>query len=321
MDTPIGANIGQELTALQLEQTERPPIQLPEATPAQVPVAPVVDEMHFCTVMTLGIEAGKSSRVIPPERPKKGEKDNWVNPRGWLVVGPSSTMLESSYSAFLANLQGFRWWLNPGKLYHAKGGKLVWQNPSIVENHVEECACSKHGCTWRDVKTFQEVCLMREAKQGCPVCGSRIETQRLFTSILPGRPNQKALFQSAEDELLQRMHIAMCETAPAASTILPRIWAVYPTAETPFDWAPTDPAAKDLDAKFKVYGKSLRPFKQARLINFAKAQNHRISKWCLESKAGLQFGWVRTTDLCGQTIDGPTGYTRNFGFEPQLTEL
>lgn len=319
MDTPIGANIGQELAVLQLEAAEHPPVQETAPTPEPVQVQPITEELHFCAVMTLGIEAGKSTRVIPPDRPKKDEKDDWVNPRGWLLVGPSGNT-SGSYKSFLAALQGYRWWLNPGKLYYAKGGRLVWQNPSIVEDFIEEVACSKHGCSFRDVKTFQEVCLMREAKQGCPVCGSRIETRRKYTSALPGRVNEKSICQSSEDDVLQRMHIAMCETEPTASTILPRIWALYPSSETPFDWSPEDAAAKELNEKFSPYGKAIRPFKQARLINQAGG-HHRIYKWCLEARSGLQFGWVKTTDLCGQTIDGPTGYTRNFGFEPELTEL
>ena len=325
--TPFGANIGATVAGLQLQEEEQPKISEvipPVAAPAPVPVRPTTtEELRFCAFNMVGIEPGRTGRVIPPARPKKGEKSDWVNPRGWIVVGPSNhTYLEQSYREFTDSLQGYRWWLNAGKLYHTKERKIVWQNPSIVEDYVEECACSRRECTWKDVKTYQETCVLAEAKQfACPTCGSRIVTRRLFTSVLPsGKPNQKEIFKTSDDDAVQAMHIRMCETEPVASNLLPRIWALYPIWDTPFDWAPVDDKARALNEKFKGFGKTLRPFKTARTINFSKeGGHHRIYGWAIEVHDSLQFGWVKLTDLCEQSIEGTLGYTRRFGFEPHLT--
>ena len=336
--TPFGANIGAELAGLQLQEQERP--KIPEVTPpvdtavapASVPVRPATtEELRFCAINMVGIDKGSAGTIFPPPRPKKGEKSTWINPRGWLVIGPSNRNHDSvSYKGFLDSLQGYRWWLNVGKLYRTKERKIVWQNPSIVEDHIEECACSRRDCTWKDVKTYQETCVLAEAKQfACPTCGSRIVTRRLFTSVLPsGRPNQKEIFKSPDDEALQEMHIRICQTEPTPSELLPRIWALYPIGGTPFDWAPTDEKVKELNDRcvgnetHKGIGKTVRPFKTARTINFSKADgNHRIDKWIMEVHDSLQFGWVRITDLCAQSIEGTTGYTRRFGFEPNFTSV
>jgi len=320
--TPFGPNVGATITGLQLQEEERP--KIPEITPPApavlepAPAKPIVDELRFCAIYMIGITPGMTGRVIPPERSKKGEDVGWVNPRGWLVVGPSNQVQDASYKEFLNSLQGYRWWLNAGKLYHTKERKIVWQNPSIVEDYIEECTCSK--CSWKDTKTYQETCVMAEAKQFCcPSCGSRVLTRRSFTSVFPGKPNQREIFKTPEDDVLQQMHIRMCEEDIVPSELLPRIWALYPIGDTPFDWAPQDEKAKALDQKFKAFGKTIRPFKTARTVNFSKGAHHRIYRWAMEVHSELQFGWVKVTDLCTQSIDGPTGYTRRFGFEPKLT--
>lgn len=234
-----------------------------------------------------------------------------------------------------------RWVLSPGRLVNLEAGRefgglrlhetLGFVMPRIVPaNKVRMyCPCGKDSFyTWSPAlaraesleakaKADEAAGIKRKTKKyddlprlHCSACRMRLNAKPVFNQPIvgSGAAMEDPGYAQVDHPDIQGMLASYHSDDPVmgSTSLFPRMWAVYDAHQAPDVWAAQDEVAAEIQGRFALHGKTIRPLES--MVN--TGGKPAPTSFVLEARKGMQYGWMTEGELHSHKL-GDLDYSKS----------